>query len=736
MKTFFIVITGILWVNILCAQEIPTDTSNRVVTLDETIISANKVTEDKRNIAQQIESISSRQIANSNPRNSAELVTQSGLVNSQQSQQGGGSPVMRGFEASRILLVLDDVRLNNLIYRTGHLQNVITMDPAIMDRVELLFGPSSTVYGSDALGGVIHFHTKNPKLSKDDDKTNIFGNAFLRYASANQETSGHLDINAGGKKIASFTSFSYSNFEDLVQGKSLNKTADSIWLRPYYVERINDKDSLVANSNIYKQVQSGYSQYDILEKLLFKQNDEVQHLLNLQLSNSSNVPRYDRLTDPKGSGLSSAEWYYGPQFRSLISYQLNINNQAGLFSDYKAGVNYQAITESRNNRNFGSSNLTHRNENVGVIAFFFDTRKKMEKNDLRIGFDAQLNTLTSTAEKRNISTGEVSAQSTRYPDGDNNMNYLGLYSTNTYSINNHLVLNAGVRLELITLKSTFNDTTFYNFPYSEIEQSHLPLSGSAGIIWNSNSNWKISLLGSTGFRAPNVDDLAKVFDSSPGIVIVPNPDLQPERTFNTDLSISKVIQNNVKIEAVGFYTLFNNAIVTAPYTFNGEDSILYDGEVSAVFAGQNAGKAFIYGGNLNLFVDFTNHIAFTSTITYTYGRVVNDTGNAPLDHIPPVFGKTSVLYNLNGFRGELYAMYNGTKKIEDYNAGGEDNLQYATPEGMPGWFTLNLRLQYAINKNLKLQAACENILDANYRVFASGISAPGRNFIFAIRASF
>ncbi|MCY7408903.1 MAG: TonB-dependent receptor [Chitinophagales bacterium] len=680
--------------------------------------------------------MSSKQIAQSNPKNSSELVTQTGLVIAQQSQQGGGSPIMRGFEASRILLVIDGVRLNNLIYRGGHLQNIITTDPSVMDHVDLLFGPSSTVYGSDALGGVIHFHTKSPKLSDEAGKLNTGGNAMLRYASASSEKTGHIDFNVGAGKLASFTSVSYSDFGDLLQGKNLNKDADSIWLRPYYVERINGVDSLVANENIYKQVQSAYSQYDILEKLLFKQNENISHSLNLQLSNSSDVPRYDRLTDPSGGGLKYAEWYYGPQFRSLIAYDLNVINQNGFFNEYHGGINYQAITESRHTRRFGSNALTNRNEDVSVLGFDIDARKKSQRNDLRIGIEATFNSLTSTAEETYIVTGEISALNTRYPDGDNNMNSFALYTTNTYDFNDHWVLNAGLRMEYVYLKSTFVSKEFYDFPYDEVTQTNFPLSGSLGIIWKAISDLRVSLLGSTGFRAPDVDDLAKVFESASGSVILPNPDLLPEKTFNLDLSITKIISNKVKIEAVGFYTLFNDAIVTDAYTYNGEDSILYDGEMSAVYANQNAGNAFIYGANANLFIDFNDWLAFTSTITYTYGRIVNDTGNAPLDHIPPVFGKTSLIYHAHGFRGELFAMYNGTKKIEDYFFNGEDNEQYATPEGMPGWFTLNLRLQYAINKNIMLQAACENILNANYRVFASGISAPARNFVVGLRAGF
>jgi hemoglobin/transferrin/lactoferrin receptor protein len=738
-KRFFLISFLLLATERVLLAQFPSRDSlftDRVVLMDEVIVSANKVAEEKIVVAQQIESISAKQVERSNPATTAEMLSNTGQVSVQKSQQGGGSPVLRGFEASRVLLMIDGVRLNNIIYRAGHLQNIITMDPSFLDRTEMLFGPSSTIYGSDALGGVIHLHTKKPQLSNVPGSMNVHGNAFLRYASASNEKTGHLDFNIGGSKFASFTSFSYSDFDDLRQGKNLNSTADSLWLRPLYAERINGEDSLLKNENIYKQVFSGYSQYDILEKILFRQNDHVKHQLNLQWSNSSDIPRYDRLTDPDGEGLRYAEWYYGPQLRSLAAYDLNINSTNGFFNDYHAGISYQHIEESRHQRRFGRSGLQSRTEKVDVIGFSADARKQTERNDLRIGIDGQFNKLKSTAEERDIETNEISALDTRYPDGDNTINHFGLYASDTWRIDDAWILNAGMRLEYITLHSTFVSTEFFDFPFDAVDQNHFPLSGSLGIIWNGADQWRISLLGSTGFRAPDVDDLAKVFESGPGMVIVPNPDLQPEKTYNADLNVTKTFSDKVKVEAVGFYTLFRDAIVTDAFTFNGVDSIEYNGEKSAVFASQNKGKAFLYGANANVFIDFNDFLSLTSTITYTYGRIVNDTGNAPLDHIPPVLGKTSFIYHQKGFRGELFAAYNGWKHIDDYYLNGEDNEQYATPEGMPSWWTLNLRAQYQLNEHLLIQAACENIFDANYRVFASGISAPGRNFIVTLRGSF
>jgi hemoglobin/transferrin/lactoferrin receptor protein len=220
-----------------------TDTAQlKTINLNEVVISVNKIVESQRTVAQHVQVLTAKEISISQSQSTADLLSNTAGVFVQKSQLGGGSPVLRGFEASRVLLVVDGVRMNNIIYRAGHLQNVVTIDNNILNRTEILFGPSSTVYGSDALGGVIHFYTKQPLLATGDAKTNIKVNFLSRYGSVNNEITNHLDFNIGTKKFASLTSFTYSRFDDLKGGKNQNPfyTA-SFGERPYYVDRINGK---------------------------------------------------------------------------------------------------------------------------------------------------------------------------------------------------------------------------------------------------------------------------------------------------------------------------------------------------------------------------------------------------------------------------------------------------------------------------------------------------------------
>lgn len=711
--------------------------------LDEVVISANKIAEPRRSVAQQIQVINSTTIKNLNAQTSADLIQNSGQVAMQRSQQGGGSPIIRGFEASRVLLVVDGVRMNNAIYRAGHLQNVITMDNNMLERAEILFGPSSTVYGSDALGGVVHFFTRNPVLG--EGKTNFLGNAFTRFGSANNEKTGHIDFNIGGNRLASLTSFTFSDFGDLRMGEKINKSlGEEYWVRYQYAERAADNlsDILVQNSDPYIQKFSSYKQYDLLQKFLFKQNDRIQHLVNLQYSTSSNIPRYDRLTDAQGTGLRSAEWYYGPQERMFISYQFKVTDLGELADVLTATASYQGIEESRHDRRFNNNNLSHRTEKIKVSGLTIDLQKKIKTNQLRYGFDGQFNSLTSTAFSENISSGATSPLDTRYPDGDNTLNYWAFYATHTLPLNDKWTLNDGIRVGGSSLHSTFVDKTFFPFPYDDIKQNNTYASGNLGIIYSPTS-WKFSFMTSTGYRVPNIDDLAKVFESiqgsatTTGTLVVPNPDLVPEKTINGDLSITKFFGSKARLEGALFATNFFDAIATRPSTLNGQSTVIYNGFPANVVSSQNVGQAYIYGYSVSGRFELISNLSLTASYNYTHGRVKNENApETPLDHIPPTFGRIGINYTKAKFFAELFSNFNGWKRLDNYSSSGEDNLQYATPEGMPSWYTINARASYTLNKLFTFQAGVDNILDLQYRQFASGINSPGRNIFGTLRVSF
>ncbi len=713
-------------------------TKDTVSFLDEFVITANKFPEKKKYIAQQILSLSAKDIAIANAQNTADLLASTGSVFIQKSQLGGGSVTLRGFEANRNLLVIDGVRMNNLIYRSGHLQNIITTDQSSFDRIEVLFGSASTMYGSDALGGVIAMYTKKPLFSLNDKKQMEL-NAFSRYGTVDNEITAHVDVNTGNQKLASFTSLSFSSFGDLKSGRNKNPFYDGIYSeRNYYVGRVNNKDTLIKNPKPYLQLNSNYHQYDIVQKFLLKASANKEHGLNLQFSNSSDVPRYDRLTDPaptvnSAAGLKFASWYYGPQTRLLAAYDFNQKNTNGFFQQIHYSINYQHVEESRHTRKFNSSDLQNRNEKVNVWGANLDINRKTNQHELRIGIDAQYNTLQSTADQLNINTGETSKLDTRYPDGKNNMLNVATYYSHTWKKNKTVTFTDGLRVGVSNLHSTIADTSFFRLPYNVINQKNIVFSDNVGVILNYRNGWKNSFQFSTGFRVPNIDDLSKIFESAPGVIIVPNDQLKPEKTITFETGISKYSSNKLNWENNFYYTRFFDAIVTRPFNYNGKDSINYDGSMSQVLANQNQRNAFIYGFSSNLKINFTRNFDLSIAATYTRGEIVTDSVNTPLDHIPPFMTNLQANYQYQKWRFGFIVNYNGWKRIADYCLNGEDNEQYATSEGMPAWAIANFRASYKFNKILHVQVGIDNIFDTQYRTFASGINAAGRNIFVSLR---
>ena len=704
------------------------------IKLDEVVISSQRFAKQKRTISQQIESIAMKEIEFQNFQSTADVFQNSGKLVVQKSQQGGGSPVIRGFEASRILLIVDGIRMNNLIYRTGHLQNSITIDKNMLDGVDILFGPSSTIYGSDALGGAIYFRTKDAKTLANTNKKTISGNVITNYSSVNDGKMAHFDLNYATKQWASLTSFSVNDYGDLRMGKNANGSNPTFGERLFYIQTINNIDAQVVNEDKYVQKFSGYKQYDFMQKIVYLQTTGFKHNLNLQYSTTNNVPRYDRLTDVNTAGrLRTAVWDYGPQIRLLSGYTLS-KDKFLLNSDLKVTLSYQNIEESRISRNFGSPNLANRTEKVSVFGLNTDFKTKIGNADFIYGADVFYEKLDSKGISTNIISGAQTNINARYPDGKNNtLSFEGFASYNN-KFTTKTAYNASFRAGYKELNSEI-ETNFLNLPYTTVNQKNITYSGAIGLTYNPSQSVKVAFNLASAFRVPNFDDLLKIFDSAPGTLIVPNNDLQPEKAITADLGITLWDGKNFQFENNFFLTKMYDPIITNNFTLNGQSTMFYNGVNSIILANQNQGVANITGFSSIVKTYLCEKLLFAATVNVIKGTVTNNSKTNPLDHIAPVYGKIGFKYEGQLLNLEAYMLYNGKKNLIDYSPSGEDNLIYAPDNGMPAWETYNFKSSYKWS-NCTIFCGLENILDTQYRTFASGINAPGRNFYFGCKYNF
>lgn len=725
--------TKVVKSNELAANKYIVKLDRKIINLDEFVMSVNKEKDPREHSPYYISIMTKQTIESSNSTTTADLLQNNGSVLVQKSQLGGGSPMIRGFESSRVLIVVDGVRMNNAIFRAGHLQNLLRVDQNTLDRAEVMFGPGSVMYGSDAMGGTMYFKTKDPVLSSTG-KLLFTGNVMARAGSADFEKTGHIDFNIAGKKFGSFTSFTFTDLDDREQGTNGGLNADTLWYCNFYVERINGKDSVFDNPNKNKQVKTGFWQLNAMQKFLFAPNTKDKHIVNFQFTTTSDVNRYDRLTDVSGGTAKFAEWYYGPETWLMGSYRFERTSNNWKIG---AGITYQYFNESRNSRRLNNANLITQDEKLHAINANVDIYRYFKKHELKFGFEGLFNSVTSTAFKTKAGTDTVSGSSnTRYPDGGSSYYSAAIYVHDTWFVHPKITLTGGVRLNYVGLTAQFNDTTYFPFPFTSATQNNFAVNGHLGFIYAPGKDWKVAILASTGFRSPNVDDVTKVFDSAPGQLFVPNPNIQAEYSINGELNLSKTFFKQIRIELVGFATYVPNMISALPFNLNGADSIMYDGTMSAIYASQNANNGYILGTNANIQANITKYFAMHTSLTYTYGRLIVSGIERPLDHIAPMYGRTAAILNYKKWYAEASLMYSASKLLVDYSSSGEDNLQYATVYGMPGWCTFNVKLGYSVNKYLRIQVAVDNIMDIKYRSFGSGISAAGRNIMITLRSSF
>ncbi len=713
--------------------------SAEIESMNEILISAQRMGDKRLNNTRQIEAINAKQIAMAQQGTMADVLAQTGYVFMQKSQLGGGSPVLRGFEASRVLMVVDGVRMNNATYRAGHLQDLITLDQFMLDRTEIFFGSGSTLYGSDALGGVIYLKSRDPKF-----REHKFGfanaNANLRYMSAANASIANINFEVSGRKLAWLFNITHSDFGDLRMGQQRNFTGnDTFGYRNYYIDRINGRDTQLRNYDPFVQKGSGYVQNDLFSKLALK-TGKLTHMLNVQLSTTDVVPRYDRLTDVRNGALRFATWNYAPQNRRFISYALNLPSTDRL--KHRVILSNQFAEVGRVTRSFKATNEKAQVDKVMMSAFNYDIAYRLLENlKIQGGAEFVANDVKSTATNTNVNTGAVtSITDTRYADGGAKTSSMSVFANANYAIlPDDFIVEAGFRASNYNLKANYTAQNFLKLPYSEATVKNSNLVYNLGVIKNLGIKglfMKASL--ASGFRNPNVDDMTKLFESAAGNkLIFPNKDLKAEQTRSIDLNISYT-NENTRFEAGTYYTKIDNLLIDQTSTFNGADSFFYDGKMTRVYQMANTAGGYVTGSWFaaklrvieNLFADFN--------YTTTYGRykATEKSAWAPLDHVAPDHGRGGLRWVSNEWQLEAFVLFQGWKKAKDYSPSGEDNAQYSDRGRTPSWQTYNIRGQWIVNKHLQVGFAVENILDLRYRVFASGISAPGRNFVLSLKGSF
>ncbi|CAG5080569.1 TonB-dependent receptor plug domain-containing protein [Parvicella tangerina] len=701
--------------------------------LGELVVATNRWKVQSETSPQKVSTIKPAEVKLQNPQTAADLLAISGKVYIQKSQQGGGSPMIRGFATNRLLYSIDGVRMNTAIFRGGNIQNVISLDPYSIKNTEVIFGPGSVIYGSDAIGGVMSFTTLEPLLSTNDSLL-VKGSLAGRYSTANQEQSKHIDISLGWKKIGFATSISHVNYGDLVMGSN----GPDDYIKPFNVERINDSDVVSINENENLQTPSGYDQLNIMQKIKFRPSDKLEFDYGFHYSTTSDYGRYDRHLRMRNGLPRYGDWYYGPQKWMMNHLEVKLSTPTKLFDDVKLNLAYQNFEESRHSRSLNKDTREDRYEKVDAASANLDFIKSIDStHTITYGLEYVNNNVNSIGEDYNIIEEIASPGPARYPNAV--WQSYAAFITDKITLSKKLDLSIGVRYNHFSMDADF-DTTFYPFPFTKASFNNGALTGSAGVVLKVGKNSILTSNVSTAFRSPNVDDMGKVFDSEPGAVVIPNPNLEAEYAYNGDLGFASVLGRRFKIDGAFYYTYLQNALVRRDYTLNGEDSILYDGVMSKVQAIQNAAYAHVFGVQFGFTYHFGESFYLGGDLNYQRGVDVTEDGQeSPSRHAAPMFGNLKAGYRYKHWNVQVYGLYNAAVRSEDMPPSEQGKTEiYALDENgntySPEWYTLNLKASYQY-RFIHVSAGVENILDKRYKPYSSGIAAPGRNFVISLRLS-
>ena len=404
---------------------------------------------------------------------------------------------------------------------------------------------------------------------------------------------------------------------------------------------------------------------------------------------------------------------------------------------------------SRINRFFESLTRNYQTEKVNAISVNGDFEfKRNEKNSFSYGFEGVHNDVSSFAFKHDLilKQNQITGYTprlpipTRYPSRGSSYTSYAIYLNWIWDITPSLTLNAGIRLTSTKLDGSWKEFYNINALLSEVNLDSEALTGTLALTHRPSKRTQLNAIFSNGFRNPNIDDVGKIRESK-GDLVVPNPFLFPEYAYNFELGVTHYLSKEKNYFSVrGFSTLISRHIGRSDYiifadkTTSNLNTILYNGFEVNTKANTNLGNRYLFGASLDGNISLSSNLSLRGDLSLI--TALKDQQYGPLPSISPVFGGLLMTYQKNNWFTSIRYQFSGSKDPEDYSNGGEDGLE-ETPiiseslelyAGSPSWSEFSILTQFKFSQNINLRLGLDNIFDIHYRSFASGISAPGRNF--------
>lgn len=678
---------------------------------DDIVVTANRLEEKAYEIPAMISIISAVDVKEKTIAQTPELLRDAAGVNVQKTNQGGGSPIIRGLKSNRLLLMVDGIRMNNSTYRGGNFQYLNTIDAELVERIEVVHGPNAVMYGSDALGGVVHAISKKPDISPDNTITGAV-NSQISTADETKTINGNLVVSHPG--WAAMVSGGYKNFGNVRRGDNGGRLL---------MQRLSN-DSRTSRTLSKVQAPNNYWAYDFNSLVRIRPDDKSQIITGYQRNRQIDVPRYD-VIETQTDSLR----LFSPQERDLLYLRYFRQTEALLYDNISTTISWHRQSERR--RRIRKGGQIESVDRFGVNTLGFSTQLNniiSDRNRLNYGMDVYFDYISSASFQQQINTNARTPSAPLFPDGSMFIQH-GWYIQNSWTPTSSWKISPGIRYSGFRLRAPFSTDPSLPVQFGTLKQSTRALTGSLGIKYALIR--QINMVGNLaqGFRTPNMDDASKLGPGKGGTIYeVPNPDLKPERSISVDGGL-KVKSKYLEGDLIGFYNRINDVLIRTPVTLNGSPVIVDQGDTLSVFHKENAGQAMTAGFDINARIILNNRYNIRGRINYTYGQNISD--NEPLSGIPPVSGFVEAERS-----GEFLTAHISFRFAQSQTRlSSEDKIDLRIPEGgTPGWQVFNIQISRTLNERLSFSLALNNITDRNYREHLSGLNAPGRNIILSLRS--
>ena len=621
-------------------------------------------------------------------------------VHMQKTNLGGGSPFIRGLTGKQILILIDGIRLNNSTFRFGPNQYLNTVDPYIADQMEVVFGPGSVLYGSDALGGIVNIRTRQP-----GDFDRIAGaRVYQRLASAEQSTVTRVDMDGTFGDVALIAGGSYKQFGDLRAGSGASPVGalDDDGVQPF-----TGYDEVNVNAGIL--VPAG-RQGSLRANYFFTRQDDVPKSNNLIVNDYYDTPDVENTFAPQ-------QLHFG-----YIKFDQRFD---GFISALEANASLNVQTEGRERRRAGRDYTDFAEDEITTLGIGIQTMSRpWNRQTLSAGLELYHDDIASSG-FREQDDGAVIDQRGRFPDGTTYTTF-GAFLQDQLQVTAHWTMNLGLRYSQFNINADLGGIQIGPLgTLNDVDNTYSDLTWSMEHLIEVHQNVNLFANIARGFRAPNVDDLAVdgAWDSGRD---VPNPNIDPEHVIQYEVGI-KLDQGNLSFGLALFENRFDDLIQRA-FLDAGTDGEAGTGD--DLFQFENVAEAVIRGGQFSgqwLFASTDRgFFRLTGQASYIWGKSLED--DSPIRRIPPPLGRLGIRWDHMQSKTWLEAFVRGALE-QDRLSGGDIRDERIPEGGTPGWATVNLRGGVRFSKHVSLNVGLENITDTRYRFHGSGIDAPGFNIV-------